>query len=226
MIILLRGHIRDFMNKQTLFEFIKHLTTITSIEIYIHTWNIVQSSKSWRRLTENNAIVTEEILYSYFKDLSVFIKHIIIEDDKHIQLVGKTEGNIGKGPCPLIAWKNYWHGQYQIIKYIDSCKENKNEMVLNLRFDLFNCTNNHYFNLENVQNYVTTHFNNQVFNKNVFFKNNNFCGVDNIYIGNINTMYKLIHYFCHQLDEILEQYPNIINQEFLVFDENNAIVFV
>jgi len=48
-------------------------------------------------------------------------------------------------------------------------------------------------------------------------------GCDNIYIGNINTMYKLIHNFFYELDDIIIKYHYIKNQEVLVFIINDNI---
>ena len=61
--------------------------------------------------------------------------------------------------------------------------------------------------------------------KNIFFKDGEFYGVDNIYIGNIDTMYKLTHHFCHFLDDILMKHNTTVHQEFLVYRINN-ILFV
>lgn len=225
MLILLRGHVRDSFRHQTLYEFLKVLSTMTSIEIYIHTWNIIQSGISWRHLNEDPTAVTEDLIRQYFKDLSPFIKHIMIEDDKHIPLIGKKEGTVCRGPCPLVCWKNYWYGQFRAIQYINSCKENKNEVILNMRMDLFNYTHNRYFNMGSVKSFVTMHLNNSNFQKNVFLKDHKIYGIDNGYMGSIHTMYKLIYHFHYHLDEIVERNSQLINQEYMVFDENNRISY-
>jgi len=49
------------------------------------------------------------------------------------------------------------------------------------------------------------------------------CGIDNIYIGNADTMYKLSHTFVHQLDKILEKNKDTVNQEKLVYRVNSNI---
>ena len=48
MIILLRGHIRSSFNDNRLYLFIKRLLQTYNLEIYIHTWDILQSNISWR----------------------------------------------------------------------------------------------------------------------------------------------------------------------------------
>ena len=48
-------------------------------------------------------------------------------------------------------------------------------------------------------------------------------GIDNFYIGSINTMYLLIEHFYSNLDAIIPNYPNNRCQESLVFLENEII---
>ena len=68
MIILLRGHIRNSFDTPYLYEFIQYLSNNYNIEIYIHTWDIIQNSISWREIKENNIPVNNELIYDYFKD--------------------------------------------------------------------------------------------------------------------------------------------------------------
>ena len=42
---------------------------------------------------------------------------------------------------PLKGWKNYWYGQYSIINYIYNTNIDKNEIVINTRFDLLSNSN-------------------------------------------------------------------------------------
>ena len=56
---------------------------------------------------------------------------------------------------------------------------------------------------------------------NVFlFNDERHYGIDNIYIGNINTQHKLSKKFFYELDEILKKNKSTINQEFLVYRIN------
>ena len=60
--------------------------------------------------------------------------------------------------------------------------------------------------------------------KNIFlFNDENHCGIDNIYIGNVNTMYKLTNHFFYDLDDILIKNNDIVNQEKLVYRINNIL---
>ena len=105
-IIILRGHIRKSFDDDKLYNLIKKINLIYNIHIYIHTWNIQQTNVSWRPIEKIDNIITKESIYNYFKDLSFLIKHIIIDDDTKIKLIGNLEGTIGT-ICPLIGWKRY-----------------------------------------------------------------------------------------------------------------------
>ena len=234
MIILLRGHIRNSFDTPYLYEFIQYLSNNYNIEIYIHTWDIIQNSISWREIKENNIPVNNELIYDYFKDLKHLIKHIIIDNDKNLKLFGNTKGLIYKAPC--LGWKNMWYGKFRIIQYLFQnshlfkMKPPVDQLIVNIRFDIF--SNSQVFESINIFKFINniayyTSLYNQVLRKNIFIKNVACCyGVDNIYIGNINTMYKLIGHFHHNLDKIMLRYKNnrkIQVQEALVFLENKRL---
>ena len=61
------------------------------------------------------------------------------------------------------------------------------------------------------------------FNKNTFIFNYETCGIDNIYIGNIKTMYKLTNMFCYNLDDILSSDDDTKNPEKLVYRINSTL---
>ena len=234
MIILLRGHIRNSFDTPYLYELMQYLSNNYNIEIYIHTWDIIQNNISWREIKEKNIPVTNEMIYDYFKDLKHLIKHIIIDNDKELQLFGNTKGYVYKAPC--LGWKNMWYGKFRIIKYLF---ENSNlfesnppidQLVINLRFDIF--SNSQVFDAINIIKFINniayyTSLNNKLLRKNIFIKNIPTCyGIDNIYIGNINTMYKLIRHFHFNLDKIMIRYKynrKIKVQEALVFLENKRL---
>jgi len=135
------------------------------LKIYIHTWNIFSNDISWRKININNNIVNEKIIYDYFDDLSHLIKHIIIDDDSKITLIGNTNGWVSASRMPIIGWKNYWYGKYQIINYIYNNQIDENEMIVNFRFDI-------NMNSNNIDNNCIINFikenNNLIFTKNIF----------------------------------------------------------
>jgi len=226
MIFLIRGHLRTSLNTRKLYEFINEIVkTDKDLKIYIHTWNIYANNVSWRTIRENNSLVSEETIYKYFGELKKYIKHIIIDDDKKIELFGNIEGNISNGPAPLIGWKNYWYGKYTIIDYINNNIENKNETIVNFRFDLFGNSNSRHLNKENVIAFINKN-KNKNYEKNIFFEDKEACGIDNIYIGDIKTMHSLTKKFHYELDEIFKTYNKDnkkINQEKLVFRLNEDL---
>lgn len=227
MILILRGHIRNSFNDLKLYNLINQIYNDIdqNIQIYIHTWNIFANNISWRQIKTNDTIVTEETIYNYFKDLKHLIKHIIIEDDTNIELIGNKDGNINNGPAPLLGWKNYWYGKYQIINYIYNNSppdEIYNTTCINTRFDLLDLTGKNQ-QLDSVIIYFIKNNINRDIKKNIFTKSVEDVGIDNIYIGNIDTVFKLSHHFFYFLDDILLKYTDTVNQEHFVFRENNIL---
>jgi hypothetical protein len=216
MILIIRGHIRNSFKNNQLLNFIKQVYLAhPNLSIYIHTWNVFANTLSWRNINENTEIVTEEKIYNYFLNLKHLIKHIIIDDDSKIQLVGNLNGNVSKGKMPILGWKNYWYGKYKIINYL-SKKVDVNETIVNFRFDIFDNSNS--FSEQKLLKFIC----NQKFTKNKFMFDTIHTGIDNIYMGNINTMYKLIYTFAHHLDYILSK-SVVYNQENLVFIINDIL---
>jgi len=220
MILIIRGHIRkSFINKDFL-NLVKSIYEIdNNLKIYIHTWNIFSSNKSWRYIETNNTQVTKDIIYDYFNEFRYLIKEIIIDDDTKISLIGNLEGNIKNCLMPIHSWKNYWYGQYRIIHFLNYLDIDKNEFIINCRFDVLN--NSYSFNHYEIINFIIVNKNN-IFTKNNFIKDYECKGIDNIYIGNIYTMYKLIYEFNFNLDSILNKNESN-HPEYLVFRINNYI---
>lgn len=221
MIIVIRGHIRNSFKTRELYNIVEKLYNIfPDLKIFIHTWNIFANNISWRTIELNNEVVNEEIIHNYFDNLSSCIKHIIIDDDTNINLIGNLNGTINNGPMPIIGWKNYWYGKYKIIDYINNHFNYGEEMIVNLRFDIM--CNSNSFNDELIFNFINN--NSQIkFTKNVFLFDHECFGIDNIYIGNIYTMHKLTHIFYSELDDILSKNTDTINQEKLVYRINSKL---
>jgi len=217
MILVIRGHIRSSFDNNNFYNLVKEIYSFnTDLQIYIHTWNIIQNNLSWRKMEMKEIAVTEETIYSYFKDLKHLIKHIIIDDDTKIQLIGDLNGLLGRSNIPKRGWKNYWYGKYQIINYLKNILVNNDEIIINTRFDLLQNSNS--FTNKLIMDFINNN-KSLKFNKNKFIYNNARLGIDNIYIGNINTMYTLIYHFNNNLDNIkIGKHP-----ELSVFDENNKL---
>jgi hypothetical protein len=239
MILILRGHIRSAFDNNELINLIKAIYKFEKdLKIYIHTWNIFSSNLSWRPINQNNTIVTPQIIFEYFNELSHLIKIIIIDDDNEIKLHGKTDGVVCNTLMPLKGWKNYWYGKYKLIYNIynvfNICnmyntyhmfdpKPNiiaKNEMIINMRFDILNNSNS--FNDNIIINFIKNN-SKKIFKRNQFLDKDEFTGCDNIYLGNIYTMFKLARIFFYNLDIIMKNNMELKYQEFLVMRINDKI---
>lgn len=223
MILVLRGHIRDSFQDLELLNLVKSIYDInpTNIKIFIHTWSIYSNNISWKGVEVNNEIVTKEKILDYFGEIKHVIEDILIDDDSTIERIGNLEGNVANGPMPIIGWKNYWYGKYRIFNHIYNKFRDRSEMVVNFRFDVLDNSNN--FDIQFICNFVMQNIGRQ-FNKNCFFRDEKeYFGCDNIYIGNIFTMYNLAYMFFYHMDDILPQYSDIMNQEFIVFKVNNRL---
>jgi hypothetical protein len=218
MILILRGHIRNSLDNDELYHLIQRLSDFYAgnLEIFIHTWNVLQSSVSWREMDENNVKVTDSMIQTYFREYANCIRHIIIDDDSLIELPGITTGLIGTTKCPIVGWKRYLYGSYQIVKYVYDLYVDS--VAINVRFDVVTNAFCH-FTIDEIANYAGK------FNENkemiqYISPAKPVIGVDNIYMGRIKYMYILLKHLLFNLDEIIPKYPKLKHQEFLFFDEN------
>lgn len=218
--LVLRGHIRNSFDTKQLYDFIlKLVNTYPNLKIFIHTWNIYANNISWRNIKTNNNIVSKEVINDYFGNLSKYIEHIIIDDDKEIKLYGRLTGSIN-GCMPILGWKNYWYGKQKIINYIYENYHFDDSMIINTRFDVFSNSNS-YCNTD-IYNFIRK-YDNVKFTKNVFLSDQETNGIDNFYIGNINTMCRLVNIFYHDLDNIIQRFTDTQNQEKFVFRMNDIL---
>jgi len=219
-ILLLRGHIRNSFKDNNLLNFVKKLQENYNLKIYIHTWNIYSSNISWRPIKQNNNTVTKNDIMIYFYCVNKNIISLTIDDDKHIELIGDTNGNLFSTKLPKIAWKRMWYG---IFTTIEKIKQNESEdiLIINTRFDIFNNSNSFEYN--EIYSFLESAINKKL-TKNEFVKDSTkLIGVDNFYIGNINNMYLLANEFYNNLDELNNKYVDIFFQEVVVFYENNRL---
>ena len=228
MLLILTGHIRKSFDNNDLLNLIKILYSEfkDTLKIYIHTWNRFSNNLSWRIIDINNNIVEKNTINEYFRDLKFLIKHIIIDDDEKIKLIGNIKGNINNYKMPLKGFKNMIYGKNSIINYIYAQKIiDVDEPIINTRFDILDCRTEWRggYNLENIYNFIKMNINTQ-FSKNIFMKKDVFLGCDNMYMGNIYTMRILINHLFYNLDEIIEKYKNISNHEFMILLENNNYI--
>ena len=215
MILILRGHIRNSMDDSTLLNTMKGIVEkFPDISIFIHSWNVVASSISYRHIVENNTKLTSEYILHYFNDIQANILHIEISDDTSIELIGDTNGFFGS--APKIGWKRMWYGKYKILNIIKSVTSDVNEIVINMRFDINN-VNGNILNTNEILSFIENVHNTQ--NRDiVFYWPTTMC--DNFYSGSLENMYILTHDFHTNLGDILMRLPNTPNQE--VYVTNNV----
>jgi hypothetical protein len=222
MLLILRGHIRDSFNNSDLYNLIKSITQICNLTIYIHTWNIFSNNLSWRKINFDNNVVNKDVIYDYFKDLKVYIKEIIIDDDSYIILQGSRYGYICNTLCKKLGWKRYLFSKYRIIKHIiDNVHDNKN--IINMRFDIM--CNSFSISASEIYSFINNNMDCS-FYKNKFIFDSISPGIDNIYIGTVYTMYVLLNHFHYNLDKINDKYIKEIHQEFLLFYENDELDYI
>lgn len=238
MILFIRGHVRNSFADNNLYMLLQMLVSLynNNVKVYIYTMNITQNNLSWRDIPEILDIITEEKIYSYFKDLSKFIKYIRISKCEDIKLIGNTNYTLTKHPLTktrsqlqntntLIGWKNMWwvinNGIHDIY---DNHNLRSNEIIINMRFDLF--MNSNSCNLYSIFDLLERHDFSDTYDKsnNTFITPNTCTGIDNVYIGNIDTMLKLSDIFHNKLEDIVNKYSNIINQEYYVYYINNELL--
>ena len=225
--IILRGHIRNSFADKNLYNYIKRLANEYDLKIYIQTWNIFQSDISWRHMEKNESPVTECLFYEYFADLSTRIQKIIILDDTRLSFTGKTTGRMGKTAGSYLGWKRMWYGIYEIASYLKTVDPEPDHFIINTRFDVFN--NSVSFSLNSINDKLKNVMNSAItpssISKNIFLKDVEFFGMDNFYIGNVNTILKLAERFNYQLDEVVNKHPRVTSHEFYTYHVNNVLFF-
>ena len=206
MILLLRGHIRHSFDNDDLYILVKKLIDKYNISIYIHTWNIQQSSLSHRYITTINNVITEEKIREYFRDAASNIKKIIIDDDTKIKIRGRTKGRITPDSnLPILAWKYMWYGKYQIMRYIKETITDPNELVINTRCDIVMQSNRDIFSIDNVVNFVDKYATMDLSDVRFVYDTPYTC-IDNLYISKANTQYKFIKHIHEFMDAVVKKY--------------------
>jgi hypothetical protein len=222
MIIILRGHIRNSFDDNNLYNLLDYLSKKYTIEIYIHTYSIKQNNISWRKLDNDFSLIDDKIIFNYLKKLNKFIKKIIIDDENKIHLNGNLNGLIPSTKTYLFGWKRYVYSNYKILDFLYNSDIDKNQIIINTRFDLF--TNLFIFPKDEIIAFIDNNHNKH-FIKNIFLRDNEYCGIDNIILGNLETNYKLFLHLHTNLDKILEHedIKTIIHPEFIVSRTNNLL---
>jgi hypothetical protein len=229
--LLLRGHVRDSLFSNDLHDFVKTLYDLYSVDMYIHTWNVVSSGKTHREIRENLVPVTDLVLHNYFGDIECK-KKFIIEDMERIELVGSWGGFVCETGQPKQAWKNYWYGQWRLINAVQDMGY---DYVINMRFDLLEFERyqlykrigflsdsvEEKFLVEDVLKRISA----GLASGRILLRHDGLqFGIDNCMIGGPAFMMTLISKFHFELDAICSRWPDVTSHEFLVFHVNETLL--
>ena len=208
----IRGHIRNSFNTDRLKNFVKLLKLhFPNIKFILQTWKHTEckNNESWRQINEDNTIISKQIIENYFEDKNITEQCLIIDDDS-IELIGSTNGTIGRSHCPKMGWKNMWYGIYKGLEHIDI--SSSNNIIVSFRYDYFDIDQSADIDEEKIIQFI----NNNLDNKNIQFIKYKVPGTDNLYMGRYNKIKSLIEKFNFKLDNILNINKEIIIQEYLV----------
>lgn len=221
--LLIRGHIRNSFDDERLKNLIRLFSEKFEVQIFIHTWNVVQNGISWRNIESVDLEVTEGMIANYFGEFSGLIRDVLIDDDSKIQLHGNIHGKIGNTPCPVIAWKNMYYGKMRLIDRVFE-KVGGGETAIQTRFDLMS----HRFSpsMEDVSNFIEEHYlpvaSGDLEERIRFIGMRPCYGVDNLYMASVDNMRKFIRYMYFDMDRILELHRGTFHQEHISFHERKA----
>lgn len=215
--LIIRGHVRYSFTNPNLYNLIKLLSNRHEIEIFCHTWNKVQNNLSWRRLENIEHEVNEETILKYFADLRHLIKHVMIDDDKSIQIIGKKDGFICSTRCPVLGYKNMYYGMLRVAEHVYKNK-NHNEAAIQIRFDILQ--NSFGSKFSDFLNFCDRPLPKE--RKIEFWTNERpLMGIDNFYMATVENMYKFIKYLYTNLDELNEKHRALKHQEYIAFFEKD-----
>lgn len=199
--LILRGHIRNAFGNRHLYDLIKSVSEVAELKIFVHTWNVMQTSLSWRRIREDRSEVKESTVLDYFSDLSPLFKRIIIEDERDVPIKGRTEGFVGHTPCPIRAYKYMFHGMCRAAEcaYLGSAPE---ETTIQTRFDVL--SNWRRFSNQQIIDFIARKPSKRIQFMMEEAYDESTVGVDNIYMATAKDMLDFIVRMRDNLDEIDE----------------------
>jgi hypothetical protein len=248
--LTIRGHIRDSLDEQFLYEFLKKITSIHNVDIYIYTFNIKSSGKIYTKENKeiNNQNISEKDILNYMKDLSQYIKKLIIDPQNSAS--GTNDRLIGN-----ISQNKYQHMWKSIFNVINLVKESNinYDFVVNMRIDYFQLINKFNFlnkvssmqklfkidildfiqkinqsdnisfpNIvectqikQNIQNEALKNMKEKKLSclfKNITYDENDILyGIDNLFAGNLDYLYKLSYIFYNHTNDVFNFLETIMD---------------
>lgn len=199
--LIIRGHIRNAFGSRGLYDLVREMSDRSELSVFIHTWNVFQTSASWRRIPDDHNPVDEDKVRSYFSDLSPLIKHVIVDEDKKVPLSGKTHGTIGHTPCPVVGYKYMFYGMLKAAEHVASVVP-PDDIVLQTRFDVM--SNWRRFSRDQIVEFAFRKPSKRIqFIVNEAYDEST-VGIDNIYMANAKDMRQFLRHMYFNLDEIDE----------------------
>ena len=177
--ILLRGHVRNGFDNSMIKDYIIELQNLYNIDLFIHTWDVKEANRSWRKLTIPKEIISKKTITNYFGNI-INPNNIIIDSDVNLRpkLTGTIRHKNWKTSLPLISWKYMWWGINRGLEMI-----NGYDIIINTRLDIFTLPYNNldFNNREKYLNMVEECILNNCDIKFMYKQNN--IGIDNYYLG-------------------------------------------
>lgn len=218
----IRGHLRNGLQDSRLNDYINFLKKRNhEIHLFLHTWKESEAKSSYKKLNRSNIFSVDKVqLSNYFSDQT--IKLIVIEDDTRLKLHGNLDGNIPGSSCPLIAWKRMWAGKFNLVSHLYHNHTYDYDLVVNTRYDKFT-TPVCYTPTKNLLKLTTA-------GRGLGLKYPQYHrllkGVDNYYVGDIQSMYDITSSFHYSLDDITKKYTarNFQEELFYKYAVDNCLI--
>jgi hypothetical protein len=197
--LILRGHIRNSFSNDSLNRLVFEISKKHKLDIYVHTWSVLQSSRSWRHIPDDERAVDESMVLDYFDGLGVSIRRVIIEDESEVELKGRLDGTVGHTPCPIKGYKYMFHGMLKAAECVleDAGPE---DLVVQTRFDVL--SNWGRFGADRIVSFMDVKPSKRIQFIMEEVADESTVGVDNIYMAKALDMHNFLKHMLDDLDEI------------------------
>lgn len=223
LIIILRGHIRDALTNKTLFEFLKLLDAEYDVRVHLHTWDISQSSSSWRNIKHQSWCVPDFMIYEYFDTLK-FSMHIDEEEAFQKTNPYSNDTYIGKTKMSMRAYYQYVYNLFQSLTSFDEREfgaELNDCICISMRVDYFaNCSicypKNDVKFFHKVKADIHQHMDSQ---KQGITLLSIKVGCDNYIRGKYSVLKKMFRHLYDEYNAIMQRHQKNVHQEVILKHE-------
>lgn len=233
--LIIRGHERNVTSNPHFRDLLSRIAAIHDLHLYIHTWDQSEATRSWRPLSPHHRHVSEEDIIRYFQGFD--IRYLCVDNESSITLVGNTvDGFLCH--APIRGWKYMWWGKCKVAEQLKNNNQEKYDMALNIRFDIYRVAESNHHEIANVSfdkiiNLINEYYHTPVPRPLRFLIDHAGCCVDNLYVGTCDGMYMLANHFHTQLDDIVRRFNRqefthlwCPNHEKIVFLESRRLSWV